>query len=278
MEPTPFAAKLLRVPSTLKGARLGSAHRYAIGRIKMAVDFNKVAKACEGRRFAGGVNELEEAHTALRARIEPHSSLPPEGDWGDPARVRPLALALRQILLHRAIHLFEGTLDAVQAANPYMMILGMRGAFETAAALGYLHQRLTSSEDGNLDLKRVDEDIVAQVLGSRHPSLPEAMPAKQVLSMLEYADKSVSRHIMGGSSTEHAMLRNCYDFLCEFAHPNFHSNMLSYDLDGSARRLTFRYDKGMTDEAFGTLGYLLLAASLHRDLHDAIDDVLPAVP
>lgn len=91
----------------------------------MAVDFKRVAKACEGRRFQGDVAELEEAHATLRARIEPHCSLPPDGEWGDPARVRPLALALRQILLHRAIHLFEGTVDALPADNPDMMALGM---------------------------------------------------------------------------------------------------------------------------------------------------------
>lgn len=241
-----------------------------------AVNFSDVEEYCDGRRFEGDVAELEATYTALHDRIEPRCTLPPEDEEDDHLRIVPLAQALRQVLLHRAITLYEGTLNALISDNVYMMTLGMRGAFETVAALGYLHSRLTSFANGNITAEQIHQDIATQILGSRHPSLPEAMPAKQVLSMLDHADKSVSRHLYGGKPKEHAPLRDCYDFLCEFAHPNFHSNKVSYDLDKSTGQLIFRYGKRMLDDDFGTIGYLLVAAPLHIGLHDAIEDVLSA--
>ena len=96
--------------------------------------------------------------------------------------------------------------------------------------------------------------------------------------MLEYADKSVSKKLLGGGTTEHTKLQQSYDFLCEFAHPNFHSNKLAFDLNRPRTRFTLRYEQKMPDEAFSTIGYRLLALPLHLELHDGIDEALPNVP
>jgi hypothetical protein len=129
-----------------------------------------------------------------------------------------------------------------------------------------------------LEATKVDEDIMTQILGTRDTKISQAMPPKQILSMLEYADVSVSKKILGGQTKEHTILRESYDFLCEFAHPNFHSNKLAFDLDRSRNRFVFRYEERMHAEAFSTIGYLLLSLPLHVELHDGIDDVLPDAP
>ena len=197
---------------------------------------------------------------------------------GDRNRIRLYALAYRQVLLHRAISLFEGSLQAAIDENAYVMILAVRASLETTAALGYLHNRLSSLAAGNLEATKVDEDIMTQILGTRDTYIPQAMPPKQILSMLEYADVSVSKKILGGQAKEHTILRESYDFLCEFAHPNFHSNKIAFDLDRSHKRFVFRYEARIQNKIFSTIGYLLLSAPLHIALHDGINEVLPDAP
>ena len=244
----------------------------------MTVDFNKVTQAFTGRRPSGEVAELQETYSALRARIVPYSDVPPGGDLGDQNRIRFYAIAYRQVLLHRAISLFEGSVQAAIDENAYVMILAVRATFETTAALGYLHNRLSSLAAGNLEATQVDEDIMTQILGTKDTYIPQAMPPKHILSMLKYADVSVSKKILDEQAKEHTILRESYDFLCEFAHPNFHSNKLAFDLDKSRQRFVFRNEKRMQDNAFSTIGYLILSSALHVDLHDGIDEVLPDAP
>lgn len=244
----------------------------------MSIDFSMVAQAYIDHHSTDEVAELQETHTALRSREVSHCDIPEGGEWGEVTRIRAYAVAYRQVLLHRAILLFEGALNAVINENAYVMILAMRAAFETTAALGYLHNRLSSLAAGNLEPAKVDEDIMTQFLGTKDTYITQAMPPKQILSMLEYADISVSRKILGGAKSEHKILRERYDFLCEFAHPNFHSNKIAFDLDRERHRITLRFDEKMPDEAFSTIGYLLLAASLHVQLHDNIDEILPSAP
>ena len=244
----------------------------------MVIDFDKVAEAFANHRASNDVDELRETYSALKARVVPDCLVSQGGKWGEPWRIRSYAIALRQVLLHRSIALFEGSLKSAIDENAYLMILAVRAAFETTAALGYLHNRLNSLAAGNLDAAKVDEDIMTQMLGTKDKFIPKAMEPKQILSMLEYADVSVSRRILGGRAKQHAMLRESYEFLCEFAHPNFHSNKLAFDLDKSSRCIVFRHEKRMQDEAFCTISYLLIAAPLHVELHDAIDEVLPSAP
>ena len=242
----------------------------------MRIDFDLVAGAFEKRGMAGDVQEFREIDDALQARIESECSIPQSDEWGDSARICAYARALRQVLLHRTISLFEGTLRALIDENAYVMILAIRAQFETTAALGYLHNRLHSLGRGDLDARKIDEDIMAQLLGTRDKCIPQAMPTKQVLSMLEYADKSVSTRILGGKSNEHTMLRESYDFLCEFAHPNFHSNTIAFDLDKVGKRVVLRHRQPMHDDEFGIVRYVLISTPLHIELHDVIKDVLPA--
>lgn len=244
----------------------------------MVIDFDKVAEAFANHRASNDVDELRETYSALNAGVVPDCLVSQGGKWGEPRRIRSYAIALRQVLLHRAIALFEGSLNAAVDENPYLMILAVRAAFETTAALGYLHNRLNSLAAGNLDAAKVDEDIMTQLLGTKDKFIPKAVEPKQILSMLEYADVSVSRRILGGGAEQHAMLRESYEFLCEFAHPNLHSNKLSFDLDKSTKRFVFRHEQRMQDEAFDTIRYLHIAAPLHVELHDAIDEVLPSAP
>lgn len=241
----------------------------------MAIDFDLVNEAFTKHGLSFEVQEFRDTYDGLIARIESACAVPPGGEWGDARRVRAYAVALRQVLLHRAIALFEGALRASVDENAYLMVLAIRAQFETTAALGYLHNRLNSLKCGNLEAAKVDEDIMTQLLGTKDNHIPGAMTPKQILSMLEYADVSVSRRILGGGPRQYKMLRESYDFLCEFAHPNFHSNRVGFDLDKVGQRFVLRHGKDMQDKEFRVVDYLLISAPLHVALHDAIDEVLP---
>jgi hypothetical protein len=242
----------------------------------LAMDPNseELSKLFEKHGRAADLIELRSNHAELKLRAVESIAVQRGGDAGDPSRIRMYTLAYRQVLLHRALLLLEGSLQAANDANPYLMILAIRAFIETVAALGYLHNRLASLAAGNLERAKVDEDIMIQILGTKAP-FPAAPPPKQIMTMLDYADKSVSKKILGGSTTEHAMLRESYDHLSEFAHPNFHSNKLAFDLDKSTGRFVFR-THNMPDEAFAIIGYLVLASSFYVGLHDSIDEFLPA--
>lgn len=241
----------------------------------MTLDLDLVNDAFTKHGLSSEVQKVRDTYDGLTARIESECAVPPRGEWGDPRRVRAYAAALRQVLLHRAIALFDGALRASVDENAYLMVLAIRAQFETTAALGYLHNRLNSLKCGNLEATKVDEDIMTQLLGTKDNQIPGAMTPKQVLSMLEYADVSVSSRIFGGGPRQYTMLRESYDFLCEFAHPNFHSNKVAFELDKVGHRFTLRHGKDMQDNEFRVVGYVLISAPLHLALHDAIDAVLP---
>lgn len=207
----------------------------------------------------------------LKSLRESPLKVPKHGVLGEPTRIRQYSFALRQILLHRVILLFEGSLHAAIQNNPYTMILSIRGLFETTAALGFLHYRLYSLHDGNLEPADVDNSIMVQLFGSKEIEM--APDPKNVLSMLEYADKSVSKHVLEGKSGEHKMLSDCYEYLCEFSHPNFHSNALSFELDKGKNEITVDYDGDMKSRGFDILAYLLIGAPLFQNLYNLIDDL-----
>lgn len=242
------------------------------------MDFGNVRRIFELRGM--DASEFEASYNELTSRIEESISANPQGEQGDSRRIREYSLVLRQVLLHRAIKLFSGSLSALLDDNAYSMVLSIRGHFETTAALGYLHNRLNSLSEGNLKAEVVDSDICTQLLGSREEGLLEsvgqdAIVAINVLDMLEYADRSVSKHIIQDAVKEHVILTDSYKFLCEFSHPNFHSNMVAFELKKEENKFYFMHNKNMVDRDFKLIDYLVISNPLFVELFDRIEGLLP---
>ncbi|NOX28204.1 MAG: hypothetical protein GXP21_08500 [Gammaproteobacteria bacterium] len=224
----------------------------------------------------------ESAYNDLLARVENTIITTPREDSGDLQAIGEYALVLRQVLLHRAIKLFEGSVNALINDNGYSMVLSIRGHFETTAAVGYLHNRLASLGQGNLTPDVVDKDIVTQLLGTRDATILESASkkfdvaeAKQVLNMLEYADKSFSKHILGGTANECTMLMERYKWLCEFSHPNFHSNTLAFTLDKEKQEFNFSYDSKLSVKEAKLIESILISSPIFKELYDRIETLLP---
>lgn len=124
-----------------------------------------------------------------------------------PIGIRANGLIYRQVLLHRSIHLFEGSVRAAVDENLYSMVLNVRGHFETTASLGYLHRRLQSLKSGDISIEILDRDLCVQLLGVRHESVPQAPDPKNILSLFEHADKSVNIVVLGGTTNQYSILK-----------------------------------------------------------------------
>lgn len=224
-------------------------------------------------------DEHEETYRELNNRKEDNIKAHAQGIWGDARRIREYSLVLRQVLLHRAVKLFDGSYEALINDNGYSMALSIRAHFETTAAIGYLHNRLISLQQGSLDNETVDRDIMTQLMGTRDKEIlkkdERGQEAKQILKMLEYADRTVSKHIMQGSTKEHAFLMGSYEHLCEFSHPNFHSNIMAYTLNKDNNECIFLHSEQIQKKFANLINYLLISNPIFVDLYDRIDKLLP---
>jgi len=220
-------------------------------------------------------DEFVEAHKQLVSRTEESRKAILGENYGEPDRIRGNTLVYRQVLLHRSIYLFEGSASAAVNENAYSMVLNIRGHFETTASLGYFHRRLQSLKKGHISSETLDRDLCVQMLGVRHDSVPEAPDPKNILSLFEHADKSANISVLGGTTNQYNILKESYEYLCEFCHPNFHSNSVAIDLDKSVPAFRFRHGQPMRDKEFELVGYLLLSAPIFVALYDQIPDLLP---
>lgn len=221
-------------------------------------------------------DEVSEVYDRLLPRREnSRPAVLDDCDFGAPRRVRDNTMVYRQVLLHRSILLFEGSLAAAADENAYSMALSIRGHFETTAALGYVHYRLASVQMKYISAAEFDEGLSAQMLGSKDEGLPQAPDPKHVLTMLEYADKTVNKHVVSGANKPLPLLTDPYNWLCEFCHPNYYSNAIAIDVDKSVPEFRFRFEQPMRDTEFGLLGHLMLSAPLFVEIFDLIPKMLP---
>lgn len=227
-------------------------------------------------------SELERNYRSLVERCEGGLDTNISSDCGAPDRIHKLSLALRQCLLHRALKLFEAALLAVETENAYSLALSVRGHYETTAALGYLHNRLHSYRNNTITEETMDKDIGVLLLGSRDEEIlalaeDEDFEARQILNLLEYADKSVSKHIMGGSNNQHKMLTDIYKWLCEFCHPNFHSMKAAMFIDHERKMFIFKHSLSLASEEESIFDNLYVSNPVFIELYDKIPKLLPEI-
>jgi hypothetical protein len=236
---------------------------------------NELEQSFRNHSQSDKLSEILAAYEELSSRREISQKVFPGDDWGDPNRIRANGFVYRQVLLHRSIKLFEGAVKAAIDENLYSMVLNSRGHFETTASLGYFHRRLQSVKKGGITLTTLDRDLCVQLLGVRHASIPQAPDPKSILSLFEEADKSANISILRGTAKQYCMLKDSYEFLSEFCHPNFHSNSTAIEVDKSVPEFRFRHGQPMRDEEFKLIGYLPLSTSIFVAFYDLIPDLLP---
>jgi hypothetical protein len=239
------------------------------------MNFEKLKKLLEVYGEENDLDEYIKNYEELKKRNKKFLNCRFEGEIGDSKRIKGFGLALRQMLHHRAKNLYEGSLDALMQNNIYLVALGVRGHFETTAAIGYLCSRLHSFSEGNIGAEIIDDDICNQFRASKEKDFWFAPDPQSILKQFDFADNIMNKLFFNADKKEFKPLRDNYEFLCEFCHPNFLSNKLSYDLDENNGVFIFRYEgERIEREEFSVIGYILISAPLFLDLFDLAGDLL----
>jgi hypothetical protein len=176
-------------------------------------------------------------------------------------------LVLQQVQLHRAERLVAGTGTMLLEANVYGLALAVRGHYEATAVLGYVCDRLNSLKAKNIKFDDFAHQIACLVLGARHSQFPKAPNSPNILSCIEKADRYLDTHLL---KEQKGMLRDGYDWLSQFAHPNFCGNSTACTIEKETSRFVFRHGGEIRDIDFDLIRHLAISAGLFIYLFDRL--------
>jgi hypothetical protein len=194
-----------------------------------------------------------------------------EVQFGKPDAVSPMRRArlncqmIRQSLIHRAERLLVSTGSMLLDRNPYGIALLARGHVEAVAVLGNFCSRLASFAAGRISFDKFEWEAADALMGAKHSLFEKANSPENILTCIERTDKFLNQNILG---TKDNIVRDTYDWLSEFAHPNFLSNQTAFKLDKANGRFLFDHASAIRKEDFQLFSYLLLSASFFLPLHD----------
>jgi hypothetical protein len=174
-------------------------------------------------------------------------------------------LVLQQALLHRAERLLAGAGTMLLESNVYGLALIVRGHYEGTAVLGYVCNRLVSLKAGNIPFEDFALNVAVAVLGARHEQFAKAPNPPNIMTCIERADRYLDLHYFKKKT---GMLLDCYNWLSEFAHPNFLSNASAYTPDIPNHRFVFWYKGDIQESDFQLITYLEMSAMLFVQLFD----------
>jgi hypothetical protein len=148
--------------------------------------------------------------------------------------------------------------------NIYGLALIVRGHYEATAVLGYVCNRLESLKAGNISFEDFAFNIAHEILGAKHPQFAEAPNPPNILTCIEKAD----RYIDARFPKPLGILRDNYNWLSDFAHPNFLSNCSAFTVDRANQQFVFRHEGDIQESDFELTEYLEMSAVLFIRLFD----------
>lgn len=166
----------------------------------------------------------------------------------------------------------SGTL--LEESNIYGLGLLVRAQYETTGNLGHLCQKLSSLNSGFINFSTFAHDIGNAIVGARHPAFKSAPNPPNILTCIDNADKYLSRYLF---KEKKDILRDSYEWLSDFAHPNFLSNDSAFELDKERSRFALRHLRELRTQDFQLMDYLDICAKVFVFLFDAFSDNLRAI-
>ena len=157
--------------------------------------------------------------------------------------------------------------------NIYAMTICIRGHYEATASMGHSYRRIVSLLEGNIDLDAFRNKLFAQMMGSRE--IDKAPQPINVMNMIEEADRIINKHVFDGEKKN--VISSEYNFLCEFAHPNFHSHNLAMRIDREKNILAFRHVETPRDEEFNLIGHIDISNRLFVELFDRFGECVDRI-
>lgn len=88
-------------------------------------------------------------------------------------------------------------------------------------------------------------------------------------------DTALNATLFAAQKQKPPVLRDCYEFLCEFAHPNFHSHKLALTFEPGTGHMHFRDNESMNEIETKLIGCASISGSVFRYLYDEVLAILP---
>lgn len=218
-------------------------------------------------------------HEDIRAQLELcHSGLLTRRvyavEYGEPDKLSPQkrtslnCQVLRQALLHRAERLIVSSGVMLSAKNVYGLALLARGHLETTAVLAYFCNRIDLLSKGDITFERFALNVSDAVMGSKHDLFSKANAPPSIMTCIEKGDKFIRNTF----SEKKDVLKDCYSWLSEYAHPNFLSNSTAFRVEQPNGRLVFHHENELHEGDFQLLDYFAISAELFLILFDRLKD------
>lgn len=218
--------------------------------------------------------KLESAHAELvKRRVDAIEYGDPEA-LGAQKQARLNCQVLRQSLLNRSERLIVSSGAMLLESSVYGLALIARGHLEGTAVLGYFCDRINALSKGNIPLKTFSWNVADAVMGAKHDLFDKANAPPNILNSIEKADRFLNQTLF---ETKEKRLEDTYNWLSEFAHPNYLSHSVAFKLDKEKQRLVFGHDNQLEGRDFQLVGYLSISAELFLYLFDKFAEQSDAV-
>lgn len=172
------------------------------------------------------------------------------------------ATSFREVLIHRISDIADVAVDLYESNRLVPAFIATRALVETTAMVYWLHQKSCEFLEKS-DEDSYDEFLMKGMLGSKDGTTKHE--SYNVLTAVDRLDK------------EFKGLRQMYDTLCEFTHPNWSGVMGSYSrIDEKKYILYLGKEHANPPLAFG-LGPLIGGLAIFQDYYNALADVLKAI-
>lgn len=173
-----------------------------------------------------------------------------------------------QLLLRRSKSLFNAIDNSIRSFNFIQLALCVRAHYEIVGSIGYLFCNLKKYINGEMDVKEIDELLGRMNLGNKQKEKKHPFEPINVLTMIDSADKMLNEYF----DNKECILRDSYNWLSEFCHPNCLGLIYSIEELGK-RKVVFR-DNSFTREEFNIAGYANISFPLFFLFYDNVDSLI----
>lgn len=172
------------------------------------------------------------------------------------------ATSFREVLIHRVSDIADVAIDLYEKDRLVPAFIVTRAVVETTAVIYWLYQKSREFLEKQ-DEKSFDEFLMKGLLGSKDGTTE--IESYNVLTAVDCLDK------------EFPDLRDMYNTLCEFTHPNWSGVMGSYSrIEKGKYLLHLGREFRKPPLAFG-LGPLIGCLAIFQDYYNRLADVLKAI-
>lgn len=177
----------------------------------------------------------------------------------------------QQAHLHRVENLVAGATASFGENNTHSFALLVRGIYESVGVLGYICNRIGSQISGNIEFDQLIDDIAFVVVGAKEVTFKDAPDPPNIMTCLQKADKFLNAEFFKKKAD---VLVDNYNWLSEWAHPNFLSNNASMRLYKELGGFSFLREDAPHIEESGLLQYLDMGVDLFAPVVGTLDGLI----